>query len=127
MMEVFAGYGAHADHEINRVLDAVAKLPDADNTMVIYIVGDNGASAEGGIEGSTNENAFFNYVPETWQDNGWGFYIQGGRLVGLHNYVALERYRIVSAEPLSTGKITLAMGFKYDGGGTAKGGPLPSP
>ena len=69
MMEIFAGYGAHVDHEIGRVLDAVAKLTDADNTMIIYIVGDNGASAEGGIEGSTNENAFFNYVPESWQDN----------------------------------------------------------
>src|SRR4029453_7026547 len=59
MMEVFAGYGAHVDHEVGRVLDAVAKLPDSDNTMIIYIVGDNGASAEGGIESSINENAFF--------------------------------------------------------------------
>jgi len=69
MMEVFAGYGAHVDHEVGRVLDAVAKLPDAANTMIIYIVGDNGASAEGGIEGSINENAFFNNISETWQDN----------------------------------------------------------
>jgi arylsulfatase A-like enzyme len=51
------------------VLDAVSKLPDADNTVIVYIVGDNGASAEGGIEGSTNENAFFNNISETWQDN----------------------------------------------------------
>lgn len=69
MMEVFAGYGAHVEHEMGRVLDAVAKLPDADNTLILYIVGDNGASAEGGIEGSTNENAFFNNVLETCQDN----------------------------------------------------------
>jgi arylsulfatase len=69
MMEVFAGYGAHVDHEVGRVLDAVAKLPDADNTLIIYIVGDNGSSAEGGIEGSINENAFFNGISETWQDN----------------------------------------------------------
>jgi len=69
MMEVFAGYGAHVDHEVGRVLDAVAKLPDAANTMIIYIVGDNGSSAEGGIEGSINENAFFNNISETWQDN----------------------------------------------------------
>jgi arylsulfatase len=40
LMEVFAAYGAHVDHEVGCVLDAVAKLPDADNTMVIYIVGD---------------------------------------------------------------------------------------
>jgi arylsulfatase len=69
MMEVFAGYGAHVDYEVGRVLDAVTKLPDADNTLVIYIVGDNGASAEGGIEGSVNENAFFNGVSENWQEN----------------------------------------------------------
>jgi len=69
MMEVFAGYGAHVDNEMGRVLDAVANLPDADNTMVIYIVGDNGSSAEGGLEGSTNENAFFNNIVESWQDN----------------------------------------------------------
>jgi arylsulfatase A-like enzyme len=60
MMEVFAAYGAQVDHEVGRVLDRVAKMPDADNTMIIYIVGDNGASAEGGLDGTLNENAFFN-------------------------------------------------------------------
>ena len=69
MMEVFAGYGAHCDHEMGRVIDAVKQLPDADNTLIIYIVGDNGASAEGGLEGSLNENLFFNGFPEKWQDN----------------------------------------------------------
>jgi arylsulfatase len=54
---------------MGRVLDAVAKLPDADNTLILYLVGDNGSSAEGGPEGSTNENAFFNSILETWQDN----------------------------------------------------------
>ena len=60
MMELFAAYGAHADYEVGRVLDYVATLPDADNTIVIYIIGDNGSSAEGGIEGCMNEIAFFN-------------------------------------------------------------------
>ena len=59
MMEVFAGYGAHVDHEIGRVLDAVAKLPDAANTLIIYIVGDNGLSAEGGPEGCDRRERFF--------------------------------------------------------------------
>ena len=68
-MEVFAGFAAHCDHEMGRVIDAVKQLPDADNTIFIYIVGDNGASAEGGIEGSINENLFFNGFPEKWQDN----------------------------------------------------------
>lgn len=69
MMEVFAGFAAHCDYEMGRVIDAVKQLPDADNTIFVYIVGDNGASAEGGIEGSINENLFFNGFPEKWQDN----------------------------------------------------------
>ena len=69
MMEVFAGYGAHCDYEMGRVVDAVKQLPDADNTLIIYIAGDNGASAEGGLEGSLCENLFFNGFSEKWQDN----------------------------------------------------------
>jgi arylsulfatase len=64
MMEVFAGFGAHVDHEVGRVLDAVAALPDADNTLIIYILGDNGSSAEGGLDGAANEIAGFNGVFE---------------------------------------------------------------
>jgi arylsulfatase A-like enzyme len=66
MMEVFAAYGAHVDEQVGRVLDYVASLPDADNTMIIYIVGDNGASAEGGFDGTLNENAFFNNYQMTY-------------------------------------------------------------
>lgn len=68
MMEVFAAYGEHVDQEVGRVLDYVKTLPDADNTMVIYIVGDNGASSEGGIPGTLNENAFFNGVQMQVED-----------------------------------------------------------
>ncbi|WP_235506713.1 arylsulfatase [Altererythrobacter sp. Root672] len=69
MMEVFAAYGAQADAAMGRVIDAVKALPDADNTIIIYIAGDNGSSAEGGLEGSLNENIFFNGFPEKWEDN----------------------------------------------------------
>jgi arylsulfatase len=69
MMEVFAAYGAHCDYHMGRIVDAVKQLPGADNTIFIYIAGDNGSSAEGGIEGSVNENLFFNGFPEKWQDN----------------------------------------------------------
>jgi arylsulfatase A-like enzyme len=69
MMEVFAAYGAECDYEMGRIIDAVKQLPDADNTIFIYIAGDNGSSAEGGIEGSINENLFFNGFSEKWQDN----------------------------------------------------------
>ncbi|MGE0383123.1 MAG: arylsulfatase [Gammaproteobacteria bacterium] len=61
-MEVFAGFSAYTDHEVGRLLDAVKSLPDADNTLVIYIVGDNGASAEGGPGGEINEFAPANHV-----------------------------------------------------------------
>ena len=69
MMEVFAAFGAHVDHEMGRVVESVRQLPDGDNTLFIYIAGDNGASAEGGLEGSLNENLFFNGFAEKWQDN----------------------------------------------------------
>jgi arylsulfatase A-like enzyme len=69
MMEVFAAFGAHTDHQMGRIVDAVKQLPDTENTLFIYIAGDNGASAEGGIEGSVNENLYFNGFPEKWQDN----------------------------------------------------------
>jgi arylsulfatase A-like enzyme len=69
MMEVFAAYGAHCDHELGRVVQAAKEIPGADNTLIIYIAGDNGASAEGGLEGSLCENLFFNGFAEKWQDN----------------------------------------------------------
>jgi len=55
MMEVYAGVLAHTDHEIGRVIDAVADMGELDNTLVIYIMGDNGASAEGTLQGTSNE------------------------------------------------------------------------
>jgi arylsulfatase len=69
MMEVFAAFTAQTDYEMGRLLDAVRAQPDADNTLVIYIVGDNGASAEGGLVGLLNENSFFNAVPESLAAN----------------------------------------------------------
>lgn len=50
--EVFAGFLAHTDYEIGRILHAIEEEGQSDNTLVLYIVGDNGASAEGGLEGS---------------------------------------------------------------------------
>jgi arylsulfatase len=69
MMEVFAGFTAETDHEMGRLLEVVRSLPDADNTMIFYCVGDNGASAEGGLVGLLNEGSFFNGVPESLDDN----------------------------------------------------------
>lgn len=68
MMEVFAAYGEHVDQQVGRVLDYIKTLPDADNTLIFYIIGDNGASSEGGIPGTLNENAFFNGVQMQTED-----------------------------------------------------------
>lgn len=51
-MEVYAGFLEQTDHEIGRMIDEARKGPGGDNTLVIYIMGDNGASAEGGLDGS---------------------------------------------------------------------------
>ncbi len=67
MMEVYAGYLSQTDYNVGRVLDAVAQLGQLDNTLVIYIVGDNGASAEGNFPGSLNEIATVNGIQESLQ------------------------------------------------------------
>jgi arylsulfatase A-like enzyme len=68
-MENFAGYLAYADHECGRLLEAVNELPDADNTLIFFIVGDNGASSEGGFSGTVNEVMNLNGVPSKLEDN----------------------------------------------------------
>jgi arylsulfatase len=60
--EVFAAYLAYSDNEIGRVIDEVAKQGKLDNTLIIYIEGDNGNSAEGTLVGTPNEVAMFNGV-----------------------------------------------------------------
>ncbi len=67
-MEVFAGFGEYADTEIGRLIKAIEETGQLDNTLIFYIVGDNGASAEGGMVGLYNEMTYFNGVNETVQD-----------------------------------------------------------
>ncbi len=68
--EVFAGYTAYTDYEIGRVIQAVQDMGKLDNTLIIYIDGDNGTSPEGGVEGTFNQltayNGIFN-LPEAMQ------------------------------------------------------------
>lgn len=66
--EVFAAYLDMADHEIGRLLDAVEASGQEDNTMVIFVYGDNGTSAEGGANGMFSEMTYFNGVIETVPD-----------------------------------------------------------
>ncbi|MFB3390222.1 arylsulfatase [Flavobacterium sp. LAR06] len=64
-METYAGFGEHTDYEIGRLYTAIEDLGVMDNTVFIYIVGDNGASAEGTMNGLFNEMTYFNGIPET--------------------------------------------------------------
>ncbi|WP_199590027.1 arylsulfatase [Bremerella cremea] len=63
-VEIFAAYGAYNDYEIGRVIQAVEDIGEIENTLIFYINGDNGTSAEGGPLGTPNEVAFFNGVNE---------------------------------------------------------------
>jgi arylsulfatase A-like enzyme len=64
LMEVFSGFLAHTDAQVKRVIDAVEELGELDNTLVIYLTGDNGASAEGTVHGAWSAPSFQNGVHE---------------------------------------------------------------
>lgn len=66
--DVYGAYLAYADNEIGRVIQAVEDLGQLDNTLIIYIGGDNGASAEGMVNGTPNEFTTFNGVPVPVKD-----------------------------------------------------------
>lgn len=77
-VDVFAAYSAYMDYEIGRVVQALKDIGEYENTLIIYINGDNGTSAEGGPNGTPNEVAWFNGVGEMpietqmkWYDT-WG-------------------------------------------------------
>ena len=59
-MEVYAGFMEYTDHHVGRLLDGLSKLGILDDTLVYYIIGDNGASAEGTLNGTFNEMLNFN-------------------------------------------------------------------
>ncbi len=62
--EVFAAYTAYTDHEIGRVVQAVEDMGKLDNTLIIYIVGDNGTSPEGTVLGTPNQYTSYNGILE---------------------------------------------------------------
>ncbi|MCP4783671.1 MAG: arylsulfatase [Fuerstiella sp.] len=66
--EVFAGFMEQTDHEVGRFVEALEDIGEMDNTLFIYIAGDNGTSAEGGFVGMYNEMTYFNSVTEKVED-----------------------------------------------------------
>ncbi len=92
-MEVFAGFAEYTDTEIGRLVNAIGDMGQLDNTLILYVVGDNGASAEGGMSGMFNEMTYFNGVVETVPDvlkhydqlggpNTYGHYAAGWAVAG---------------------------------------------
>lgn len=68
MMEVFAGFVTYTDEQFGRILDFLDDIGELDNTLIM-VISDNGASPEGGENGTLNENDFFNYIPNDLQAN----------------------------------------------------------
>lgn len=66
--EVFAGFMEQTDHEVGRFVEALEDIGEMNNTLFIYIAGDNGTSAEGGFVGMYNEMTYFNNVTEKVED-----------------------------------------------------------
>ena len=64
LKEVFAGFMAHTDEQVGKLLDALDEMGEIDNTLFIYITGDNGASAEGTVNGAWSAPSFQNGIPE---------------------------------------------------------------
>ena len=63
-MEVYAGFLEYTDHHVGRIVETLDTLQSLDNTLIYYIVGDNGASAEGGVNGCFNEMSYFNGIQD---------------------------------------------------------------
>jgi arylsulfatase A-like enzyme len=62
-MEIYAGFLEHTDHHVGRLIDALKDLEILDDTLIYYIIGDNGASAEGSLNGCFNEMGYMNGMP----------------------------------------------------------------
>ena len=131
--EVFAAFAEMTDYEIGRVINAIKDMGELDNTLILYIAGDNGASAEGGAIGMFNEMSYFNGVQEQLPDLlklpgqvGWSRDLpsHGGRMGG-----CLE----CSVHVDQAGRLELRRNPQRDGRALAEGhqgegrGPQPVP
>jgi arylsulfatase len=68
LMEVYAGFAEHTDAQVMRLIEALEDIGEFDNTLFIYIAGDNGASAEGGLDGTFNELMALNGIPQDLEE-----------------------------------------------------------
>ena len=77
-METYAGYSENADWNVGRVLDAIEETGELDNTLIIWIWGDNGASLEGTLSGTFNEMTTLNGIPLTTEQQMGLLFKHGG-------------------------------------------------
>jgi arylsulfatase A-like enzyme len=68
LMETYAGFAEHTDAQVMRLIETLEEVGVYDDTLFIYIAGDNGASAEGGLDGTFNELMALNGIPQTLED-----------------------------------------------------------
>jgi arylsulfatase len=68
MMEIYAAFAEHTDAQVGRLVDHLEQLGELDNTLVLYVLGDNGASPEGGFEGAINESRRYNGIVQTSEE-----------------------------------------------------------
>ena len=68
LMEVYAGFAEHTDAQVLRLIETLEEIGEFDNTLFFYIAGDNGASAEGGLDGTYNELMALNGIPQKLDD-----------------------------------------------------------
>jgi arylsulfatase len=68
LMEVYAGFAEHTDAQVLRLIDTLEDIDAFDNTLFFYVAGDNGASAEGGLDGTFNELMALNGIPQDLED-----------------------------------------------------------
>ena len=115
--DVYGAYLAYADNEIGRVIQAVEDLGELDNTLIIYIGGDNGASAEGMLNGTPNEFTTFNGVAVPVKDQ---FLLVS--VLGLRADIPAFRRRLGMGDghALQVGQAG-AVAFRRDGSGHGHG------
>jgi arylsulfatase A-like enzyme len=127
--EVFAGFVEFTDHEIGRVIQAVRETGQLDNTLVVFVAGDNGSGAEGGRNGTANEFTYFNNVQPTVADllpyiDDWGGPKTLPHMAGAWAQLFNTPYEYVKQVASDYGGTKVGMAISWPKGGVPANGGL---
>lgn len=127
--EVFAGFLEFTDHEIGRVIDAVRETGQLDNTLVIFVAGDNGSGAEGGRNGTFNENTYYNAVVPTVEEllpylDAWGGPDTLPLMAGGWAQVFNSPFAFAKQVASDHGGTRVGMAIRWPEGGVPQGGGM---